>query len=173
MPAPSVTLVVAHTENRVIGRDGGMPWHLPADFAHFKAATMGKPMMMGRRTFESIGRALPGRRSIVVTRDRGWSAPGVEVAHSIDEAFALCADVPEVAVIGGGKLFQTLIDRADTILLTVIHTTLEGDTYFPELDVDAWHEVSRETRPPDDRNAYALSFIELRRDSSPLAPLFN
>ena len=163
MPTPSVTLVVAHTENGVIGRDGGMPWHLPADLARFKAVTMGKPMVMGRRTFDSIGRALPGRRSIVVTRDPAWSAPGVEVAHSIDDALALCEGAPEVAVIGGGQLFEALLPRADTILQTVIHTTLDGDTVFPALDPAEWHETSRETRPPDDRNAYALSFVELRR----------
>lgn len=163
MPAPSITLVVAHTENRVIGRDGGMPWHLPADLARFKAVTMGKPMIMGRRTFESIGRALPGRRSIVVTRDRSWSAPGVEVAHSIDAAIARCAEAPEVAVIGGGEIFTALLDRADKIFQTIIHTTLDGDTRFSELDADVWHEVSRETRPADAANAYALSFVELRR----------
>ena len=163
MPAPSITLVVAHTENGVIGRDGGMPWHLPADLARFKSVTMGKPMLMGRRTFDSIGRALPGRRSIVVTRDRAWSAPGVEVAYSVDEALALCADAPEIAVIGGGELFRALLGRADTILQTVIHTTLEGDTHFPALDPAVWHEASRETRPPDAANAYALSFVELRR----------
>ncbi len=163
MPAPSITLVVAHTENGVIGRDGGMPWHLPADLARFKAATMGKPMIMGRRTFESIGRALPGRRSIVVTRDRTWSAAGVEVAHSIDDALALCANAPEIAVIGGGELFAALLDRADTIHQTVIHTELDGDTVFPVLDPTEWHETARTTRPPDDRNAYALSFVELKR----------
>lgn len=163
MPAPSITLVVAHTENRVIGRDGGMPWHLPADLARFKAATMGKPMVMGRRTFESIGRALPGRRSIVVTRDHTWSAPGVDVAHSIDDALALCAGAAEIVVIGGGELFNALLDRADTILQTVIHATLDGDTHFPALDPAEWHETARTTRPPDDRNAYGMSFIDLKR----------
>lgn len=158
-----ITLVVAHTENRVIGRDGGMPWHLPADLAHFKAVTMGKPMIMGRRTFDSIGQALPGRRTIVVTRNRQWSAPGVEVAYSIDEALARCADAAEVMVIGGGELFTALLARASRIVLTVIHTSLAGDTRFPELDPGHWREVAREARPADARNAYALSFIELRR----------
>ncbi|MEX0899562.1 MAG: dihydrofolate reductase [Gammaproteobacteria bacterium] len=163
MPVPSITLVVAHTENRVIGRGGGMPWHLPADLAHFKAVTMGKPMLMGRRTFESIGRALPGRRSIVVTRNPTWSAPGVEVAHSVDEALDLCASAPEVAVIGGGELFNALLPRATRILQTIIHTELDGDTHFPAVEPRDWHETRRETRPPDEYNAYGLSFVELER----------
>ena len=158
-----ITLVVAHTENRVIGRDGGMPWHLPADLAHFKAVTMGKPMIMGRRTFDSIGKALPGRRTLVVTRNRGWSAPGVEVAHSIEDALARCADAPEVMVIGGGELFAALLARASRIVLTVIHASLAGDTRFPELDPERWREVARQERPADAKNAYALSFVELRR----------
>lgn len=158
-----ITLVVAHTENRVIGKDGGMPWHLPADLAHFKAVTMGKPMIMGRRTFDSIGKALPGRRSIVLTRDRAWSAPGVEVAHSIDDALARCAGEPEVAVIGGGDLFREMLPRATRIHQTVIDADLDGDTYFPELDPREWHEVRCESRPADERNPYALTFIELRR----------
>ena len=159
----AITLVVAHTENRVIGRDGGMPWHLPADLAHFKRVTMGKPMIMGRRTFDAIGKALPGRRSIVVTRDRSWSAPGVEVAHSIDDALDLCKHDGEIMVVGGGELFRDLLPRATRIHQTIIHTTLDGDTHFPELDRGVWHETSRETRPQDERNAYGLSFIELER----------
>ena len=161
-----ITLVVAHTENRVIGDRGGMPWHLPADLAHFKATTLGKPMIMGRRTFESIGKALPGRRSIVVTRVATWSAPGAEVAHSIDQALALCKGEAEVSIIGGGELFSALLPRATRIHQTIIHTELDGDTYFPELDPGAWREISRESRPPDDRNAYGLSFVELRRRSN-------
>lgn len=157
-----ITLVVAHSRNRVIGRDGGMPWHLPADLARFKALTMGKPMIMGRRTYESIGKPLPGRRNIVVTRDRRFAADGVEVAHSLDEALALAGDAGEVTVIGGGQIFCEVLPRAARIELTEIETTLEGDTYFPELD-EGWHEVARESRPADDRNPYKLNFITLER----------
>ena len=139
---------------------------LPADLAHFKATTLGKPVVMGRRTFDSIGRALPGRRNVVVTRDRSWSRAGVETAHSIEDALARCAEADEVMAIGGGELFAALLPRASRIVLTVIHTTLEGDTFFPELDPDDWSEVERTERAADDRNTHALSFIELRRRTS-------
>ncbi len=167
---PKVTLVVAHTRNRVIGRDGGMPWHLPADLARFKAATMGKPMIMGRRTFESIGRALPGRTTIVVTSRGSLTYRGsqsvigeIAIAKSFDDALRLAGDVPEVMVIGGAQLYGAVLPHADQILLTEIDADVEGDTYFPELDPGEWREVGRETRAKDEKNAYDLAFVVLER----------
>lgn len=160
---PRVTLVVAATDHGVIGRDGGMPWHLPADLAHFKRVTLGHPIVMGRRTFASIGRALPGRLNVVVTRDRSFSAPAVTVAHSLDEALAACGDSGEAMVIGGGELYREALPRATRIHLTRIHAAIDGDTHFPTLDPAAWHEVARDERPADDRNAYPLTFLTLER----------
>ena len=161
--APTVTLVVAATDAGVIGRDNAMPWHLPADLAHFKEVTMAKPIVMGRRTYESIGRALPGRLNVVVTRDLRWSAPGVVVAHSFDEALAACGDAPEAMVIGGAQLYAAALPRATRVHLTRIHAALDGDTFFPTLPPAEWREVAREARAPDARNAHAMSFITLER----------
>jgi dihydrofolate reductase len=160
---PVLSLVVAHTRNRVIGRGGGMPWHLPADLKHFKAITMDKPIVMGRRTHASIGKALPGRRNIVVTRDRSFSADGVLVAHSLDEALVLAGDADEVMVIGGGQLYSEALPYARRIHLTEIDTNLDGDTWFPELDPAVWKETAREPRDADTRNAFAMSFVTLER----------
>lgn len=160
---PRVTLVVAATDHGVIGKDGGMPWHLPADLAHFKRLTLGHPIVMGRRTYASIGRALPGRLNVVVTRDRSFAAPGVTVAHSFDEAVSACGDAPEAMVIGGGELYREALPRATRIHLTRIHASIEGDTHFPALDSAAWQETAREERPADERNAYPLSFVTLER----------
>ncbi|HLU61064.1 MAG TPA: dihydrofolate reductase [Gammaproteobacteria bacterium] len=164
-----ISFVVAMGMNREIGKDGAMPWHMPADLAHFKRVTMGKPMVMGRKTFESIGRPLPGRDSIVVTRDAHWHAAGVIVAHDLDSALheaeraARRRGVDEVAVIGGGVLFEALLDRADIIHLTELQASFEADTWFPELDRSQWIEVSRETRPADEANPIACDFVLLRR----------
>lgn len=160
---PIVTLVVAAAEGGVIGRDNRMPWHLPADLARFKQVTMGKPIVMGRRTFASIGRALPGRRNVVVTRDPTFRAEGVTVAHSLDEALAACGDAPEVMVIGGGEVYREALPLAHRIHFTRVETVLDGDTRFPDLAPGAWVEVARETRPADERNAYALTFLTLER----------
>lgn len=133
---PTITLVAAVARNGTIGADGGMPWHLPADLRHFKALTMGHPMIMGRRTFESIGRALPGRRTIVVTRDSEWSAPGVELAHSVPEAIALAGQ--QVMVVGGGDIYRQTIDVADRLEITHIDADADGDTRFPTIDPARW-----------------------------------
>ena len=146
---PLITLVLARAQNGVIGRDGGLPWHIPADLKRFKALTMGKPMIMGRRTFESFPRPLPGRRHIVLTRDRSWTAPGAEMAHSVDEALALAGG--EVSVIGGAEVFRLFEPIADQIESTVIWRDYEGDAMF---DVDQtwdvelfkeYHEASGDT----------------------------
>ncbi len=130
----------------MIGRDGGLPWRLPADLRRFKAQTMGRPMIMGRKTFESFPAPLPGRRHIVLTRDAGWAAPGAEVAHSADTAVAM-ADAPEIAVIGGAEVFALFLARADRIELTEVHATPEGDAVVPGFT--GWREVEREDHPAE------------------------
>lgn len=160
---PHVALVAAVAENGVIGRGGRMPWHLPADLAHFKRLTMGKPIVMGRRTFEAIGRALPGRRSIVVSRRAGFAPAGVEVARDLAAALALAGDAGEVMVIGGGELYRAALPRAERIYLTRVHGAFEGDTRFPELAAGEWRECAREERAPDEKNRWALSFVTLER----------
>ena len=144
---PRITLVAAVARNGVIGADGGMPWHLPADLRHFKAVTMGHPMIMGRRTFDSIGRALPGRRTIVVTRDPEWSAPGVDVAHSVEDAVAMAADgdpTQSVMVVGGGEIYRQAMPLADRLEITHVDTEAGGDTTFPDIDPARWREQSTE-----------------------------
>lgn len=158
-----VTLVVAAAEGGVIGRDHAMPWHLPADLAHFKRVTMGKPIVMGRTTFASIGRALPGRLNVVITRDRTFRAEGVTVAHSFADALRACGDAPEVMVIGGGQIYAAALPHARRIHLTDVHAAIDGDTRFPALDPAEWREVARERRDADARNAHPLSFVTLER----------
>jgi dihydrofolate reductase len=153
-----ITFVLARADNGMIGRDGQLPWHLPADLKRFKALTMGKPMIMGRKTFESFPSPLPGRRHIVLTRDRNWAADGAEVAHSVDEALALAAD--DVAVIGGAEVFALFLDRADRVELTEVHAAPEGDAVVPALS--GWRETEREDHPADGgRPAY--SFVTLTK----------
>jgi dihydrofolate reductase len=155
----TITLVAAVARNGVIGSDGGLPWHLPADLKHFKAVTLGHPMIMGRRTFESIGRVLPGRRTIVVTRDPAWSAPpGVTVARSVDEAIEVAATGPEpetgdraIMVVGGGEIYRQTLHRADRLEITHVEADVAGDTSFPTIDPALWRVSSRE-----DADGYAF-----------------
>ena len=134
---------------------GELPWHLPDDFAHFKAVTMGKPIVMGRKTWESIGRALPGRTNIVVTRRSGYEAEGAVVVNSVEAALAV-EDAEEVMIIGGGQLYAELLPRADRVYLTRVDTELNGDTFFPALDDGEWTLVSSEPHPADERHAYGF-----------------
>ena len=158
-----VILVAALAENRVIGRDGDLPWHLPADLKHFKAMTLGKPVIMGRKTWESLRvRPLPGRRNIVVTRNAGFDAPGAETAPSLDDALAMVAEAPEAAVIGGAALFEKALSRAEILHLTEVHAEIAGDVYFPAVDPANWQETARE-RHPADGAAPAHSFVTLER----------
>jgi dihydrofolate reductase len=161
--SPLVTLVLAVADNGVIGRDNALPWHLPADLAHFKQVTLGKPIVMGRRTFASIGRPLAGRQNVVVTRDSTFAVDGVTVAHSFDEALTACGAVPEVMVIGGAAIFAAALPRAGRIHLTRVHATVAGDVHFPPLDPQVWQEVASQARQADARNAYAMSFVTLER----------
>jgi len=159
-----LTAVVAASDNDVIGRDNALPWHLPADLAYFKRVTMGKPMLMGRKTFESIGRPLPGRRNLVLSR-QGFSAPGVETVATVEEACERVAGAPELMVIGGAEVFRLAMPYLDHLHLTRVHTDVEGDVFLPPLAAGEWREVRREDHPADDRNAIAMSFIEMQRVS--------
>ena len=161
MTEPEITLVVARADNGVIGKDGKLPWHLPADLRHFKRLTLGKPMIMGRRTFDSLPGLLPGRRHIVLTRDPSWRAEGAEVAHSPEAALAL-ARGEALSIIGGAEIFASFLGRAQAVQLTEIHMAAEGETRMPPFDERHWHEVSREAHPPEGSRP-AFSFVRLER----------
>jgi len=156
-----VTLVVARAENGAIGRDGKLPWHLPGDLKHFKAVTMGTPMVMGRRTFESLPGLLPGRRHIVLTRDPAWRADGAEVAGDVADAVRI-ADAQQISVIGGAEIFRLFLPLADRIELTEVHARPEADTFMPPFDPAHWREASREAHPAGDGKP-AFSFVRLER----------
>jgi dihydrofolate reductase len=162
MDKPPITLVVARAQNGVIGRDGTLPWHLPADLKRFKALTMGSVMVMGRKTFDSLPRLLPGRRHVVLTRDPAWSAEGAEPAHGVDEALAL-AQGERVSVIGGAELFQLFLPLADRIELTDVLDDVAGDTFMPDPREDGgWTATAQEDHPAaDGRPAYR--FVRLER----------
>lgn len=160
----TLSLIAAMDENRLIGSNNGLPWHLPADLAFFKRTTLGKPIVMGRKTYESIGRALPGRRNIVVTRDPGFTAKGCDIATGIDDALALCEDEEEVMLIGGASLYQQSIARADYLYLTIIHHEFEGDTWFPDFDESDWKVENRQEFEADHGNPWAYSFIKYCRE---------
>ena len=157
MTPPLITLIVAVADNGVIGRDNTLPWHLPEDLKRFKRLTLGKPIVMGRKTFESIGKPLPGRQNIVVTRDPNYLREGVTLARSADDALRAAGEVPEVMVIGGAELFRSLLPRAGRVHLTRVHGNIEGDIRW-ELDEREWQVVTREGHVADERHAYAMTF---------------
>jgi dihydrofolate reductase len=166
MPAdrkPRLTLIVARARNGVIGARGTLPWRLPEDLAFFKRTTMGHPIVMGRKTWESIGRPLPGRRSIVVTRDRHFAAPGAELAGSLDQALALVAGSEEVFVIGGAQLYEAAMPRADRLLVTEIDRDFDGDTFLPAPTSGDWIEASRERHLPTDTRPFGFDFVDYRK----------
>jgi dihydrofolate reductase len=158
-----LSIVVAAAENDVIGVRNELPWRLPDDLRRFKALTLGKPVLMGRKTFESIGKPLPGRTNLVVTRQKHWTAAGCVVVPSIEDAIDAAGNVSEIAVIGGGQIFKEVLPRVNTIHLTRVHVTLGGDAYFPRLVPSEWRETSREDHAADERHAYAFSFVTLER----------
>lgn len=160
-----VALVAAVATNGVIGRGGALPWHLPDDLKHFKAVTIGKPILMGRRTFASIGRALPGRRNLVLTHAERAPVAGVELVRSLDEAIERCKDTDELCVIGGAEIYRLALPRADRIYLTRVHADIDGDVLFPQMDLSAWHELERSEHPPDARHEYAMSFLTYERQT--------
>jgi dihydrofolate reductase len=157
-----ISLIAAMAKDRVIGKDNDMPWYLPADLQHFKKVTLGKPVVMGRRTFESIGRPLPGRKNIVITRNEQWSHDGVDVVSSPAMAMSLVADVEEVMIIGGGKIYEQFLPKADSLYLTFIDLNVDGDTRFPDwTKVGNWQQVEQESHKPDEKNTFAYEFIKL------------
>jgi dihydrofolate reductase len=158
-----ISIVVAMDANGVIGRNNELPWYLPADLQHFKKTTMGKPILMGRKTWESIGRPLPGRTNIVITRDSDYQADGCVVVNSIDAAMAAAGEQDEVMVIGGAEFYRQVLPRADTLYLTRIHASFDGDTVFPELHAPDWREVERSDQSADEKNPHDYSFIRLER----------
>jgi len=160
-----ISLVAAMANDRVIGNRNRLPWHLPADLRRFKAITMGKPLLMGRLTHQSIGRPLPGRRNIVVSRNPAYAARGCAVVASVGAALALAADAPELMVIGGASVYRRLLAQAGRIHLTRVYGEFPGDTWFPELDPADWTLVEREDFAADGSNPYPYSFIRLERFS--------
>ncbi len=160
-----VSLIVATDQQGLIGKENDLPWYLSADLCYFRKVTMGKPLIMGRNTHESIGRALPGRQNIIVTKKLDYKAEGCTVVHSIDQALqvASSADADEVMVMGGASLYTQLLPKADRLYLTLVDTDLAGDTWFPEWQRDDWFQLSREDHSADNNNEYPYSFIVYQR----------
>ena len=159
-----LSLIVAMDRNRLIGSENGLPWHLPADLKFFKRTTMGKPIVMGRKTYQSIGKPLPGRQNIVVTRDSAFSAEGCEIVGSIEQAVESCPESQEIMLIGGASLYRQTLERASCLYVTRIHHEFSGDTWFPEFDERRWRVESREDYEADSRNPYAYSLIKFVRE---------
>lgn len=166
-----LSLVCALARNRAIGLNNELPWHLPRDLAHFKAITMGHPIIMGRKTFDSIGRPLPGRRNIVVSRQQNWFRDGVEIVDSLDAAITCASEVVqdlesrEIMLIGGASLYEQAISRAHRLYLTEVHAEVPGDAFFPSFSLDEWREISREEFFPDEKNPIACAFVTYDRSS--------
>lgn len=162
-----LTLVVAMAQNRVIGRGNTLPWHLSNDLKRFRRLTLGKPVIMGRKTFESIGKPLPERRNLVLSHNPAYHAAGCEVVGSLTEALALCTAAPEVMLIGGAQVFAEGLPLAERIHLTLVQAEISGDVYFPALDTADWQETGREAHLADARHDYPYTFIDLDRVSKP------
>ncbi len=160
MPA-SLTLVVAYSTNRVIGRDNALPWKLPGDLAHFKRTTLGRPIIMGRKTWESLGRPLPGRSNIVVSRNPDFVATGAVLVPNLHAAIEACGEIPEAFVIGGAQIYVQALPLASRIVATEVHAQVEGDAFFPYLPSFEWKESQREVQPEE--NGYAYDFVTYDR----------
>ncbi|TNF99524.1 MAG: type 3 dihydrofolate reductase [Gammaproteobacteria bacterium] len=160
---PIVSIIAAMDRNRLIGNNNALPWHLPADLQHFKQTTLGKPIIMGRKTWESLGRALPGRMNIIITRNKDYQAEGGVVVYSLDEAIKVAGNVDEVMIIGGANLYQQAIADADRLYLTQVDGEFEGDAWFPMIDKNCWREVSRVAHNTDEKNRHAYDFVQLNR----------
>ncbi|MEH6757161.1 MAG: dihydrofolate reductase [Parasphingorhabdus sp.] len=163
MNHPEIILILARANNGVIGKDGMLPWHLPADLRHFKSLTQGKPMIMGRKTFDSLPSLLTGRRHIVLTRDQSWEGDGAEIANSFEEALKI-ANAPHIAVIGGAEIYRLFLPKADRIALTEVHIDAEGDTAMEAFDPEIWQEAEREDHEAKDGKP-SFSFVTLKRQS--------
>lgn len=158
MSNPTITLIVAASENNAIGIDNQMPWHLPNDFKYFKRNTVEHSVLMGRKTFEAIGKALPDRRNIVITRNANFQGEDIDVANSIQEALLYCRDEREVFIIGGANIYQQALPLANKVLLARVHTTIKGDAFFPELPSEEWELVASDSHQADDKHAFAYTF---------------
>lgn len=159
-----IAIVVAVAENNVIGKDNQLIWHLPADLKHFKHITMGHPMLMGRKTYESIGKPLPGRTTIIITRQPDFEAEGCMVVNSVKEAISKAKQLDEQAyIIGGAEIYRQVLDVTDTIYLTRIHHSFDGDTFFPEIKEEEWQTISEAHHEPNEKNKYSYSFIKFER----------
>jgi dihydrofolate reductase len=160
---PPISLIVAMADNGVIGRGNALPWRLPADLKRFRSLTLGKPVLMGRRTFESIGWPLADRVNLVLTRDTHWAADGARTVHTVQEALAQARGCPELMAIGGAEVYRLVLPLARRIYLTQVHAELDGDTFFPAFDRGEWREVERSAQPADERHAHPLTFVTLER----------
>ncbi len=159
-----ISFIVALDRNRVIGHDGRLPWRLPDDMRYFRRVTMGKPVIMGRKTYDSIGKPLVGRHNIVLTRDLDYQAPGCTVIHSASAALAAAGDAPEVMIAGGDQVYRLLLSQANRMYLTLVDAQVgEGDAFFPALDPEEWREVSREFHDRDERHPYSFEWVLLER----------
>lgn len=158
-------MIAAMGKNRVIGKDNDMPWHLPADLQHFKKTTLGSPIIMGRKTYDSIGRPLPGRLNIILSRNTKLEIEGCSVVNSLDKALDLArqTDATEIFITGGAHLYDTFLEEADRLYITLIDEEFEGDTYFPDYTQLNWKEVAKEDHTADDKNPHAYSFVTLDR----------
>ena len=161
-----ISLIAAMGHDRVIGANNKMLWHLPADFKHFKAITMAKPIVMGRKTFESIAKALPGRLNIIITRNPDYQAADCVVVDSLASALRHVANVPEVMIIGGAEIYTQALVLADTLYLTFVDAKFEGDTFFPAWDPQQWQEIDRVAHQLDEKNPYAYTFVTMQRVNS-------
>ena len=161
-----ISIIAAMAENRVIGVNNSLPWRLPADLRHFRQLTTGHHVIMGRRNYESIGKPLPDRTNIVITRNPAYQAPGCWVKHSLAEALQNTQNDPEVFIIGGAEIYRQAIGDADRIYLTLVHADISGDTFFPEFDMREWRETSRVRHEADEKNSYAYSFVTYDRKTA-------
>ncbi|MEZ9867567.1 type 3 dihydrofolate reductase [Vibrio sp. 10N.222.51.E8] len=157
-----ISMIAAMANNRIIGKDNQMPWHLPADFAWFKRSTMGKPVVMGRKTYDSIGRPLPGRLNVVISRDESLKIEGVTTVTSIEQALELLSDVEEVMIIGGGSIYESCLPKADKLYLTYIDFAVDGDTQFPDWG-EGWKQSFKESYQADEKNKHNMEFVILER----------
>lgn len=159
-----ITIIVAKSENNVIGNDNRLIWHLPNDLMRFKQLTTGHPIIMGRKTYESIGKPLPNRTNIVITRNTDWNPEGIMVVNSLEEAIERGKEInPEIFIIGGGKIYEQALEKSDALEVTEVHHEFEGDTFFPEIDPKKWKEVFRERFPSDEKHAFDYAFVRYER----------
>lgn len=158
-----ISIIAAMDRNRLIGNNNQLPWHLPADFAHFKSVTMGKPIIMGRKTFDSIGKPLPGRTNIVLSRNPGFHIDGVSCVNTFEEALTVVPNEDEVMVIGGSSIYEKLLPKTDRMYLTYVEHDFEGDAWFPYFDVEQWTEKESVIRLADEKNKYNCRFVTLEK----------